>query len=97
VEEVLRLEEPLLILDGQPALPGEHQDRFLLRLGVVETVRLARLQDVESDAVHDEPAAAGGFEARAGVLEPRLRHGATLEVHGAPSVSSATRADGPPG
>ena len=32
-----------------PALPGQHQERLLLVLGVVEAVRLARLQDAEVD------------------------------------------------
>src|SRR5207244_13402410 len=106
-------EEPLLTLDEQPALPGQHEESFLLRLGVVEAVRLARLQDVESDAelrelgrpalegalrarrllfallrrqprgvphVHDEPAVAGGCEARAGVGERRLGHGASIRM-----------------
>ena len=43
-------EEPLLIFDEQPALPGQDEERLLLILGVVEPVRFARLQDVESDA-----------------------------------------------
>ena len=30
--------------------PGQHEERLLLRLSVVEAVRLARLQDMESDA-----------------------------------------------
>ena len=50
VEEVPCPEEPLLTLDEQRALPGQHEEVLLLRLGVVEAVRLARLQDVESDA-----------------------------------------------
>jgi hypothetical protein len=50
VKEIPRAEEPLLTLDEQPALPGQHQERLLLVLGVVETVRLPRLEDVEPDA-----------------------------------------------
>ncbi len=44
VEEVPRPEEPLLALDEQLALAGQHEERLLLRLGVVEAVRLARLE-----------------------------------------------------
>jgi hypothetical protein len=50
VEEVPRPKDPLLTLDEQPALSGEHEERLLLILGVVEAVRLARLQDAELDA-----------------------------------------------
>src|SRR5207237_9350079 len=50
VEEVPWLEEPLLTLDEEPALSGQYEERLLLRLGVVEAVRLARRQDVEPDA-----------------------------------------------
>ena len=45
VEEVPRTEEPLLAVDEQPALTGEHEEGLLLRLGVVEAVRLPRLED----------------------------------------------------
>jgi hypothetical protein len=55
VEEVPRPEEPLLTLDEQPALPEQHEERLLLRLGVVEGVRLARLQDAEVDTELREP------------------------------------------
>src|SRR5436309_11543498 len=112
VKEVPRTEEPLLTLDEEPTLPAQHEERLLLRLGVVEAVRLARRQDVEPYAelrerellaleralragrllsavlrrqplgvpyVHDEPAVAGGCEARAGVVERRLAHGASLQ------------------
>src|SRR2546421_6037684 len=106
VEEVPRPEEPLLAVDEQPALPRQHEERLLLRLGVIEAVRLARLQDAEVDAelrerhvltlesaaraegarqpplgvphVDDEPALAGGGEAGAGIVEPRLEHGARI-------------------
>jgi len=50
VEEVPRLKEPLLTLDEQPALARDHEERLLLILGVVEAVRLARLQNAELDA-----------------------------------------------
>ena len=50
LEEVPRPNQPLLALDEQRALPGQHQERLLLRLGVVEAVRLTRLQDVQPDA-----------------------------------------------
>ena len=49
VEEVPLPKESLLALDEQPALPGQDEERLLCGLGVVETVRLARLQDVEPD------------------------------------------------
>jgi hypothetical protein len=50
VKEVPRPKKPFLTLDEQPALAGEHEERLLLILGVVEAVRLARLQDAELDA-----------------------------------------------
>jgi len=50
VEEGPRPEKALLTLDEQRALPGQHEERLLLILGVVEAVRLAQLQGVESDA-----------------------------------------------
>jgi len=49
VEKVPRPKDPLLALDEQLALPGNHEERLLPRLGVVET-RLARLQDGDVDA-----------------------------------------------
>src|SRR5439155_13995734 len=55
VEEVPRPEEPLRTLDEQPALPGQDEERLLLRFGVVEAVRLAGLQHVEPDAELPEP------------------------------------------
>ena len=50
MEEVRRPEQPLDTLDEQPALPGQHEERLLLRLGMVEARRLARLQDMERDS-----------------------------------------------
>jgi hypothetical protein len=38
------------VLSGECTLLVEGEERLLLILGVVETVRLARLEDVESDA-----------------------------------------------
>jgi len=50
VDEVPRAERPLLPLDEQRALAGEHQERLLLRFRVVEAVRLAGLDDADVDA-----------------------------------------------
>ena len=66
VEEVPLPQEPLLPFDEQRARPGQHEERLLLRLGVVEPVRLARLQHVEADADLREP----GRLALEGALRP---------------------------
>jgi hypothetical protein len=50
VDEVPLLEPSLLTLDEQDALAGEHEEVLLLRLPVVEAVRLAGWQDVDPDA-----------------------------------------------
>jgi hypothetical protein len=50
VEEVPRPQQPLPAVDEQLALPREHEERFLLRLRVVEAVRLARAEDADVDA-----------------------------------------------
>jgi hypothetical protein len=65
VEEVPRPEQPLLAVDEQPALAGQDEERLLLRLGVVEAVRLARLQHAQVDAEL--------LELGARVLEPDTR------------------------
>src|SRR5688572_14342693 len=44
VEEVPWPKQPLHTLDEQPAFPRQHEEGPLLRLGVVERVRLARPQ-----------------------------------------------------
>ena len=49
VEVVPLPQQPLVTVDEQPAFPREDDNRLLLRLGVVEAVRLARLQDSEID------------------------------------------------
>src|SRR5262249_36299425 len=48
MEEVPGSEFSLLTLDEQPALTGENEERFLIRLGVVHAA-LARLQDGQID------------------------------------------------
>jgi hypothetical protein len=58
VEEVPRPEEPLLTLDEQTALAREYEERLLLRLGVVEAIRLTG-GDVESDFTTNQPSPAG--------------------------------------
>jgi hypothetical protein len=50
VDEVPRPQEPLLLLDEQPALAREHEEVLLLVLGVVEPVRLPRIQNADLDA-----------------------------------------------
>ena len=50
VEEVPRLEDALAAVDEQPAFPGQNEERLLLRLEVVEAVRLARQHDADVDA-----------------------------------------------
>jgi hypothetical protein len=50
VEEVPLPEEPLLTLDEQPAIAGQHKERLLVRLGVIHAARLTRLEHAESDA-----------------------------------------------
>src|SRR5207247_10263558 len=50
VKEAPLPEQAFLTLDEQSALPRQHQERLLLRLSVVEAVRLTRGQDMESDA-----------------------------------------------
>ena len=50
VHEVPGAERPLLAFHQQPALAGEHEKGFLVRLGVVEAARLSRLEDGETDA-----------------------------------------------
>ena len=41
---LLRVRRVLLTLDQQPAFPGQHEERLLLRLGMVEAAWLAWLQ-----------------------------------------------------
>ena len=50
VEEVPRPQEPLLPFDEQPALARQNEEILLLRLSVVEAVRLAPLEHVQPDA-----------------------------------------------
>src|SRR5206468_12680887 len=50
VEEVPRPQEPLLSLDEQATLAGQDEEILLLRLAVVEAVRLPRLEHVQPDA-----------------------------------------------
>src|SRR4029453_11228304 len=45
--EVPRLQRPLLAVDEQRALPGQHEEVLLHCLRVVEAVRLARLEDAD--------------------------------------------------
>src|SRR5262249_7590204 len=70
VEEVPGPQRPLITFDEQRALPGEDDEVLLLRLGVVEAVRLARLEDVETDPELAEP--------RFAALERALRPGGTF-------------------
>ena len=51
VEEVPRLEAPLLVLDDQDAFAGEDEEVLLDVLGVVLPVRLAGLEHVDADPV----------------------------------------------
>jgi hypothetical protein len=67
VEEIPRAEEPLLAVDEQPAFPGQDEERFLLRLGVVEAVRLVRLEDGDVDPCRG----ATGFARRVWVMLAR--------------------------
>jgi hypothetical protein len=55
VEEVPLPEEPFHTSDEQAAFPGEDEKGLLLRLGVVEALRPARLQHAEIDAELPEP------------------------------------------
>src|SRR5512144_2199071 len=48
VEEVPRLEASLLVLDEQPALAGQNEERLLIGLGVIDAA-LARLEDGHVD------------------------------------------------
>src|SRR5436305_12142785 len=48
MEEVPDSEEPLFALDEQPALTGQNEKRFLVRLGVVDAA-LARHKDGQVD------------------------------------------------
>src|SRR3954465_10757254 len=50
VEEVPRTQPPLLAVDDQDALAGEHEEPFLRVLFVVVTQHLAGLQDAHADA-----------------------------------------------
>ena len=91
VEEVPRLEESLHTIHEQPALPGQHEERLPLRPGVVEAVRLARLQDAEVDAELRER------ELPALELAPRAerlrRHPlGVLYVHDEPAVAGGCEA-----
>src|SRR6476619_6361719 len=55
VEEVPRGELPLLVLDDECALAGQHEECLLGVLAVVHTDPLARPEDVEVDAEVREP------------------------------------------
>src|SRR3954470_1482091 len=50
VEEVPGAQDPFLALDEQAALAGKNEEILLLRLAVVEAVRLAGLEHVQPDA-----------------------------------------------
>src|SRR6266550_5591643 len=45
VDEVPRLQVPLLAFDDDQALAGEHEEVLLVRLAVVAAARLSRLED----------------------------------------------------
>src|SRR5215217_6234085 len=51
VDEVPGLQAPLLLLDEQQALAGEHEEVLLHALGVVEAVHLSGVKDVDADPV----------------------------------------------
>jgi hypothetical protein len=70
VEEVPLPEDPFLALDEEAALTGQDEERLLLRLGVVEAVGLARLEDVDPHAEL--------LERRRLALERALRSGRPL-------------------
>jgi hypothetical protein len=91
VEEVPRPEEPLLTLDEQPALPGQHEERLLLRLGVVEAGRLARLQDGEVDAELPELELLALEGALRAARVPRQPH-RVPQVHDEPAVGGGCEA-----
>src|SRR6185437_3513781 len=50
MEEVPGAEMAFLALDDEVALARQHEERLLVRLGVVEAARLAGLEDGEVDA-----------------------------------------------
>jgi hypothetical protein len=50
VEEVPRPERAFLAVDEQPTLPREHEEGLLLRLRVIEAVRLPRREHADVDA-----------------------------------------------
>src|SRR5439155_26552001 len=50
VKEVPRTKRPFLTVDEELALPRQHEEGLLLRLRVVQAVRLPGLQDGEVDA-----------------------------------------------
>src|SRR5262245_39699545 len=51
VDEVPGLQPPLLLLDEQQALTGEHEEVLLHALRVIEAVHLAGMEDVDADPV----------------------------------------------
>ena len=71
-------QRPLLALDEERALAGEHEEVLLRGLGVVEAVRLSRREDVDPNAVLAEPVVTA--------LERALGAGGTLR----PPPTSAT-------
>src|SRR6202011_3523335 len=69
VEEVARRQAALLALDEQQAGAGEDEEVLLVRLPVIQPVRLARLQDAEREAgLRERDGAAFEEAARAEVL-----------------------------
>ena len=70
VEEVPRLQVPLLLLDDEDALAREHEEVFLHVLRVVQPVGLAGLEDVGADCVLLEPALGREVRPFAALLAP---------------------------
>jgi hypothetical protein len=90
--KIPRPEEPLDTLDEQPALPGQHEERLLLRLGVVEAGRDARLQDMEREAELRERVLLG-LEVAPRTTRIQLQPYRVARVHDEPAVADRSETE----
>ena len=84
VDEVPLAHGPLLALDEQLALSEQHEEPLLLRLGVVEAVRLARHEHADVDPDLLEPRVAA-VEDAAGAEVVRVQPGGVAHVDDEPA------------
>ncbi len=102
MHEVPRAQGPLLTLDEQHALAGEHEEILLIRLAVVHRRRLTGLHDAEPEAEIRE---LGRFELGVVTEDPRItledapraegiarQPGRIGDVHDEPAVGNRSQA-----